>query len=261
MRKYWAIFVTQLVNSLAYPGEIVWRSLAIVIFLWVFTYLWQVAYSNAATSTIAGLTLRDTIWYLMLAETIELSRPRFAVNIAQSVKDGSIAYLLNKPYDYLLYQLCVTAGDTVFRLILTMMFGSVLVWAMVGPHPNLIGWPFALVALAAGWLINFCITCLIGLSAFVVEEVAPFMWIYQKFIFILGGMMIPIDFYPAWLKTVSKATPFSYIMYGPSRLFVSPDLLRLTDLMIGQAAWILVLGLVLFLIYRRGLQHLSINGG
>jgi ABC-2 type transport system permease protein len=261
MRKYWAIFKTQLVNSLAYPGEIIWRSLAIIIFLWVFTYLWQVAYSKAGTSTIAGLTLRDTIWYLMLAEAIELSRPRFAVNIAQSVKDGSIAYLLNKPYDYLLYQMSVTAGDTVFRLILTMVFGSILVWAMVGAHPNLIGWPLALIALAAGWLINFCITCLIGISAFVVEEVAPFMWIYQKFIFILGGMMIPIDFYPDWLITISKATPFPYILYGPSRLFVSPNLTRLADLLIGQAAWILGLGFTLFFIYRRGLQHLSINGG
>jgi hypothetical protein len=50
-------------------------------------------------------------------------------------------------------------------------------------------------------------------------------------------------------------------MYGPSKLFVSPDLSGLADLLIGQAAWILGLGLILFFIYRRGLQHLSINGG
>jgi len=76
MRKYWAIFKTEVVNSLVYPGEIIWRSLAILLFLWVFTYLWRVAFSDS--ESLVGLTMSDTLWYLMLAEAIELSRPRFA---------------------------------------------------------------------------------------------------------------------------------------------------------------------------------------
>jgi hypothetical protein len=53
------------------------------------------------------------------------------------------------------------------------------------------GWLFAFIALLGTWVLNFCITCLIGLSAFLVEDVSPFMWIYQKFIFILGGFPHP----------------------------------------------------------------------
>jgi ABC-2 type transport system permease protein len=110
-------------------------------------------------------------------------------------------------------------------------------------------------------VINFFLTALIGLAAFVTEEVAPFEWIYQKFIFILGGMMIPIDFYPPWLQAISRATPFAYIMYGPARLFVSPSLERFTELFIGQLIWIFSLGMIISLIYRRGLRRLAINGG
>ena len=261
MKKYWAIFKTQVINSLAYPGELIWRSLAILLFLWVFTYLWRVAYADDPSSSMAGLTLRDTLWYLMLTEAIELSRPRFAVAIARSVKDGSIAYILNKPYDFLLYQLSTNAGDTLFRIILSITFGSVLVWFMAGPPPNPLGWPLSVCTVAAGWMINFCLTALIGLAAFVTEEITPFMWIYQKFIFILGGMMIPIDFYPTWLQRLSKATPFAYIMYGPARLFVTPGLDRFARLMAGQLAWIAVLGILLVVVYRRGLKRLAINGG
>ncbi|RLD04881.1 MAG: hypothetical protein DRI56_10455 [Chloroflexota bacterium] len=261
MKKYWAIFKTQVINSLAYPTEIMWRSMAILIFLWVFTFLWRVAFDNSSTTILAGLTLHDTLWYLMLAETIELSRPRFANTIAQSVKDGSIAYLLCKPYDFLLYQLSVNAGDTVFRLILTFIFGSALIWRMVGAPPDIWGWPLTLIAFSFGWLINFCLTALIGLAAFVVEEVTPFTWIYQKLIFILGGMMIPIDFYPPWLQNISKALPFSYVMYGPARLFVSPDLERFATLLAGQLAWVAVLGVLVSVAYRRGLRRLAINGG
>ncbi len=261
MKKYWAIFKTQVVNSLAYPGEIIWRSMAILLFLWVFTFLWRVAFDTSAATTLSGLTLRDTLWYLMLAETIELSRPRFANTIAQSVKDGSIAYLLCKPYDFLLYQLSVNAGDTVFRLVLTFIFGGALIWGMVGAPPSPWGWPLTLIAFAAGWLINFCLTALIGLAAFVVEDVTPFTWIYQKLIFILGGMMIPLDFYPPWLQRISKALPFSYVMYGPARLFVSPDLERFTALLAGQLAWVAALGVLVSIAYRRGLRRLAINGG
>jgi ABC-2 type transport system permease protein len=103
--KYWFVLKTQVVNSLAYPAELVWRSLVIVIFIWIFAQLWRITFSTAGTATIGGLTLHDTLWYLMLAETIELSRPRLSANIAAAVRDGSIAYLLNKPYNFLLYQL------------------------------------------------------------------------------------------------------------------------------------------------------------
>jgi ABC-2 type transport system permease protein len=261
MKKYWALFTTQVLNTLAYPGEIIWRSLAILLFLWVFTFLWRVAYSNTDQQILAGLTFRDTLWYLLMAEAIELSRPRFAVKIAQSVKDGSIAYILTKPYDFLLYQMSVNAGDTLLRIILTSLFGSMLVVVMVGSPPGLLGWSLAIIAATAGWFINFLITSLIGLAAFVTEEVTPFMWIYQKFIFILGGMMIPLDFYPDWLQNISKASPFAYIMYGPARIFVSPDFNKFSILLLGQFGWIIGLGIVVVIAYHMGLRRLVINGG
>jgi ABC-2 type transport system permease protein len=259
--KYWMIFKIQLQNSLAYPAELLWRSLAILLFLWVFTQLWRVAYSTTTNGELGGLTLNQMLWYLMLAESIELSRPRFARSIADAVKDGSIAYLLNKPYNFLLYQMGVSAGDTVLRMAMNLVFGSTLVWAMVGPPPSPKGYPFVIIAMAGSWLINYCITCLIGLTAFVTEEVAPFEWIYQKFIFILGGMMIPLDLYPTWLQNISKALPFPYMMYGPSKLFVTPSFEFFIRLLIIQIFWIALLGLSLMLTYRSGIRRLAINGG
>jgi ABC-2 type transport system permease protein len=105
----------QLINSLAYPGELVGRSLMIIPFMWIFAQLWRVTFNAAGTEIINGLTLRDTLWYLMMAETIELSRPRLGNTIADAVKDGSIAYVLNKPYNFLLYHLSTSMGETVFR--------------------------------------------------------------------------------------------------------------------------------------------------
>jgi len=229
--------------------------------MWIFAQLWRVTYQASGSDNINGLTLAATLWYLMMAETIELSRPRLANSIADAVKDGSIAYLLNKPYNFLLYQLSSGLGESLPRLGMLALLGGGMVWALAGRPPDLANWPLALLALAGAWLLHFCVNALIGLAAFVAEEIAPFEWIYQKLVFILGGMLIPIDFYPAWLQTVSRSLPFAYMMYGPARLFVRPEAGLFLQIIGGQLLWLAVLGGLLALAFSRGMRRLAINGG
>jgi ABC-2 type transport system permease protein len=261
MRKYLAIFNINLVNSLAYPAELVTRSLMIFLFMWIFFQLWSITFASAGAETISGLTLRDTMWYLLMAETLELGRPRLARVISQQVKDGSIAYLLNKPYDFLLYQFCSGLGESLPRMGMLFLLGGGMVWTLAGPPPAFAHWPLALAALAGAWILHFCVNALIGLAAFVAEEVAPFEWIYQKMIFILGGMLIPIDFYPSWLQTICRNLPFASMMYAPARLFVRPETGLFIQTLLGQALWLIILGGALFLAFASGMRRLAINGG
>lgn len=261
MSKYWAIFKTQLLNNFAYAGDLAAGSVMIVLFLWIFAQLWKVTYSAVGTERIAGMSRQDTLWYLMLAEVIVLSKPRLARTIAQQVRDGSVAYLLNKPYHFLLYQCSVGLGDSVLRIIANTIVGGAVVWLMIGPPPSPQGWPLVFVTVVLAWLLDFCITAMIGLAAFVTEEVRAFEWIYQKILFILGGLLIPLDFYPGWLQTVAKATPFAYTLYGPAHLFVEPSLLGFGEVVLGQVVWLAVLGGLLTLFYQRGVTRLAINGG
>src|SRR5512138_1390298 len=137
LSKYWYIFQIQVLNSLAYPGELIGRSLMIIPFMWIFYQLWKVTYAASGSDVINGLSLRAVLWYLMMAETIELGRPPLARTISENVKDGSIAYLLNKPYDFLLYQLSTTMGETIFRAVMNAVFGgAVILWlAGLPEHP------------------------------------------------------------------------------------------------------------------------------
>lgn len=261
LAKYWAVFAIQLQSAMAYPLDLAARSLSIVLFMVVFFGLWRATYAAQGADTIAGLSLRDTLWYLMLAETIVLSRPRMAQQISAQVKDGSIAYLLNKPYSFLLYHAAASLGDSMLRMLFNAFAGGAVVWLLVGPPPAPLGLPLVLVAVALGWLIDFCVAALIGLTAFFSEEVAAFEWIYNKVLFLLGGLLIPLDFFPPWLQSVSKALPFAAAVYGPARLFVSPGLEAFAQLLAAQLGWLAALGLLVALAYSRGTAHLTINGG
>jgi len=260
-RKYGSIFTAQLANGLTYPLDLLGRALSIVVFLWVFLHLWRSVYATDGSQAIAGLTLADTLWYLMLAETIVLSKPRISADIARSVRDGSVAYQLARPYNFVLYHFSVGLADAIVRAAMTALVGGALVWALVGPPPPASGWPLAAIAVLLGWLLDFSMSALIGLSAFVTEDTSAFDWIYSKAVLVLGGVLLPLDFLPEGLGSVARALPFAYTVWAPARVFVSPDPARFLALAGAQLAWLAVLALLLAAAWRWAIRRVAINGG
>lgn len=261
MKKYWAILSTQVVNSLAYPGDFLGRSVSIIVFMLIFAGLWRATFAAAGTESINGLTFPNMIWYLMMCEVIELGRPRVNRVISEQVKSGEVAYLLSKPYNFLIYHFFHGLGDGGVRAALNLLVGIPAVWLLVGPPPTLIGWGMAVTLAFGAWVLHFCMMSLIGLLAFLVEETNSFELIYQKAVFILGGMLLPLDMFPAWLQPAAKSLPFAYMMYAPARLFVKPDLTLFWQFLSVQWIWIIVLVFLLGLAYRSSVKSLAVNGG
>lgn len=259
--KYLSIFRTQVQNRITYASELAAQSLTIVLFLFIFFQLWKTTFLSSGSTEINGLTLQDTLWYLMVTELIVLSKPRISRRISEDVKDGSIAYLLNKPYNFLLYQLSIGLGDGITAMAFNVVFGTITVWLLTGAPPPVNGWLFTLVAIILSWLIDFCLSAMIGLTAFVVEETNAFEWIYQKIVFLLGGLLIPLDFLPVWLQKIAFSLPFASIVYGPARLFVDATFERFLSLVIMQLGWLTVSTLLLYVLFQRGIRRLVINGG
>lgn len=260
--KYSAIARINLQNNLAYAGEVAYRSTFMLVILYIFVQLWKETYRNAGSGAISGLTLRDTLWYLVMTETIVMSKLNFANRISEEVKDGSIAYTMGRPYNYLLYHFAYGLGDSLMRLLLNFMAGSALVTILVGPPSiRLIQIVPVAAAVLLALVLDFCIEGLIGLTAFLTEDVSSIQLIYGKILFILGGMLIPLDFFPDWLKNISLALPFNYIVYAPAHLFVAFDGVRCLQVMGMQIFWIAVFGTALWGMFRVGIRHIAINGG
>ena len=258
--KYSAITRINLLSNLAYVGELAYRSIFMIVILYVFVQLWRTTFSAVGSERIAGLSLSDTIWYLVMTETVMLSKIRVAGKIAEEVRDGSLAYTVGRPYSYLLYHFFYGIGDTLLRLVINFAAGSILVTLLIGPMPasNL---PAVFVVVMLAVVLDFCINGLIGLLAFFTEDVESFVLIYNKVLFILGGMMIPLDFFPAWLRDLSLALPFNYAIYAPARLFVQFDAGRWAGVAAMQVFWIAVCAAGLGLMFRWGTRRVSINGG
>lgn len=260
--KYGAITLTNLQNQLAYIWDALNRAFFIILIMFIFAQLWTAAFNARGETVIGGLTLADTIWYFLIAEVVELAKFRHDQKISEEVKDGSIAYTLGRPYNYLAYQFFNGLGETLIKMVVVFVFGMPIALYYAGaPDVELANLPAVALVMILALVLDFFFHSIIGLLAFVIEDTFSFRIIYQKLVFILGGMLIPIDFLPEWLQGIARLLPFSLVAYAPAKLFVAFTWAQFGQIMVLMAFWLAVIGAVLWLQFRWATRRLTVNGG
>jgi ABC-2 type transport system permease protein len=89
----------------------------------------------------------------------------------------------------------------------------------------------------------------------------PIYLVWQKLMFVLGGLFVPLALYPAWLLALAHCTPFPALIHGPgSMAFGSDPTLALHTLGL-LVLWSAVAVVLLAVVYRRGLSSVDLHGG
>ncbi|MGR5996162.1 ABC-2 family transporter protein [Bacillus cereus] len=101
----------------------------------------------------------------------------------------------------------------------------------------------------------------LDLALFLRRMLAGIAFIYQKFLFILGGVLIPLDFFPEILQKIANYLPFSFITFAPSKLFVHFSIIHFFQVLCGQIIWIGLFLILLKVVFKMGIRRLTINGG
>jgi ABC-2 type transport system permease protein len=224
--------------------------------------LWKNIYGQKGES-LAGLTINKMIWYLVVTELITLSRTDLHSQVNEDVKTGNIAYLLNKPYNYVLYCFSYFLGEIGTKLLTNGIAGLAIGLIYVGALEdfNFVHFPFILLSIIAGCVIHFFIYITLALTSFWFEENSAFFWIYSKLVFTLGGMLMPIELFPNWLQSVSKYMPFAYVTYVPAKLAVNFSFMNFYKQFSLQLVYIVVFFILAMALYRKGAKNLNVNGG
>jgi ABC-2 type transport system permease protein len=260
VRKYFRILGFAMRDQLVYLPSFLVRNLFFLVIVFIFWSLWKVIY--AGRSSVAGLTLVQTLWYLTFTETIELSKGRVFVQVQEEVRDGTLSVALTKPYGYPLYHLSRSLGESLVRIVPILVEGFLLGLLLVGPLPGYAAsLPMGLVLIVAGLVLSTTWMLLIGLLSFWLEEVGPFYWILQKLVFILGGMFIPINLFPGWLGGIAKALPFAFSAYWPAYTMVTGSRDAFVTGLLGALGWTALFGAAVALVYARGRRRVQAQGG
>lgn len=259
-RKYIRIFGFSVRNAIAYIPSFLLRNIFLVIILFVFYSLWRVVYGGRPQ--LSGFTMTQLVWYLAFTESIELSRSRVLWEVQEEVKDGTLAYNMQRPYSYVGYHFFRSLGESIVKMGPILIVGGLVSLILAGPLPGLgISWVPGIVVLLLGVVLNTTWLIGIALLAFWTEEVLPFYWILQKLTFIIGGMFFPIDLFPAWMRGIAESLPFAFAAYWPARVLVAFSWHTLLVTLAGQLLYIAAVGGVALGFYHLGARRVLQQGG
>lgn len=260
--KYTAILWVNVQNSLAYTADVLLRSVWMVVLMVVFIALWATTYKVMGSEEISGYTLPQMLWYLTMTESIIIASGRVARKVDEEVKTGAVGISLLRPYHYIGFQAATYCGELAVPFLVNLLVGAATVWVAVGGPPT--AWvhaPAVLVSILLGFTLYFLNQLCIGLLAFWLEDTSGIDLIYGRILWILGGMLLPIELFPGPLQDLVRLLPFQAVLYAPARLFVDFSWDVFWSLFGQQLIWSLVLGALSLGIYRKGVGHIHANGG
>ena len=261
-KKYLQVSKITMENSLVYVWNFLGKNIFFIFIMFIYLMLWKNIYGSKG-KIIAGLNINQMIWYLVFTELITLSRTDIHVQVNDDVKSGNIAYLLNKPYNYVYYCFSYFLGEIGIKLLTNAVLGVLIGLIYVGTlkNFNFVNLPFIIFSLILGCFINFFIYMSLALTSFWFEDNVAFFWIYSKLIFTLGGMLMPLELFPGWLRAFSKYLPFAYVTYVPAKLAVNFSMSGFLKEMPVQILYLAAFFALSMLLYKKGVRNLNVNGG
>ncbi|MCA8959009.1 MAG: ABC-2 family transporter protein [Planctomycetes bacterium] len=257
-RKYTAIMAASARQTIAQRGELAGRVIFYFAILFVFAHFWETV---LAMDTGLRYTREQMLWYLTITEWVVLSLPDVYLRIEEDARSGNVGSRLSRPVSYFGERLAEGAGSHIVRLVVMGLAGAIGTTLLVGSPPT----GGALVALAVTGSLASALGLLfvtaIGVTAIWLHDITPVYWVWQKLLFILGGLILPLEIYPSWLSSLASWTPFHPMLYRVGQNVLEPDGARAASTAIVQLTWIGVLTVGLFWIQRRALDHVTRVGG
>lgn len=220
--------------------------------------LWRTA-AEANGGAVVGYSGAALSWYIAASEaaTIPLNS-RLIEQVGDDIGSGAVAVELLRPVSAVAVRIAAEIGRTLPHFAVCVFMGTGLSWLTVGAPPH------AGAALLAPLSIALAIACnVVAQHAFAAvsfwnRDARSTWFIYQKFVFVVGGMLLPLEVLPSAMATVAKFLPFMAMAYAPGRLasgHFEPWLLLV------QAAWIAVLAVVATRVFAAGERRLQVVGG
>ena len=265
MNKYFGVFKTSFKQEKDTLFDTVMRAITFFIIMYIFLQLWGYIYGENGTSqVINGYSLAQMIWYLTIGELITFTAKHSQITraISKEIISGSIAYKLNKPYNYYLYNITTFMAKSCFALIFMLPVAVLIGGVFVGfPSTFVVAQILpCIISILLSHLLNWCLFAIVGLLGFWCQDASPFDWIVSKFLMLLG-MFFPIEFFPSWLQPAIRYSPIYSIMSGPASLVANFSWELFGQVILSQIVWIVILILIGLGLYNIGKRKVVSNGG
>lgn len=158
------------------------------------------------------------------------------LGIPQAVRTGHIALDLMRPVHLFTHLMSREWGQIGYQFV----FKSIPIFTLyyfvfslqVPTEPSHLALTF--LALFSSAYLSICMNYLIGATALWTTESNWLYWGNHALIMVLSGFFIPLEWLPDWLRTIGWLSPYPYLMYVPTRIYLG---FEDGSLLIGTLLW------------------------
>ncbi len=179
------------------------------------------------------------------------------------VRNGSLALRLLRPLHPLI---AFATSNLAYLPLRTLVTLPVAIFVVVTHREALStdwrAWLLFPVTIFGAWAINFFVNAAVGALSFFADSSLRVMDAWFAFFFVFSGYLVPLEFFPEWLRTIAEALPFRFVLALPVELMTA----RVTfeqglPLVLQQLGYVTALGLLALGLWRRGVTRFQAFGG
>ncbi len=261
--KYLALTLTAVNRAMAYRGTTLLNLVSNLIWVVVLYYLWRTVF--AGRSRIEGFDWDEMRTYILVAYAVNsLIAFGSVARITNTIRSGEVATDLTRPVDYLGTQLAQAFGaaliEGAFGGGIALLLGALVL--DIAPPNSLFASALFLISVWLGFLIKFLVSYLVALLCFRTMNAIGLIWAQTAVTNLLSGALIPLAFFPGWVRSVVLALPFQGIVYTPVSIYLGKvqGIAMLQALGI-QVLWAAILWGLARLLWAPSVRGLEIQGG
>jgi len=207
-------------------------------------------------ASVSGLTAAHLIWYLTITEIVVLAPGYPSRAIEVDIQSGDIAAGLLRPVSYGMGFIAEQCGTTLYRVLVMSVTGAGTAFVLSGEWLiPLWALPMTLLAIILGCAMLVLVGLPVGYSCAWFGASGPAFLVWQKSLFVFGGLMLPLTLYPDALEAFARATPFAAILHAPASTVLPGFMARdFAGIFASQVTW-----LGLFVVLAWGIDRAAMH--
>ncbi len=203
--------------------------------------------------------------YFLAALVVRLLTGCWAVwTMNYELRQGTLSFRLLRPVHPLLHYLAENVAAIPMRGLFALPVAAASLWILGSGELASDPWSYAifLAAVLGAFAINFVSMTIVGCLGFFVESSLAIFQVWFGVYLLLSGYLIPLDFFPGWLREASAVLPFRFMLSFPVEVLLGRVSGGAALAWLGYQ-WALVAAMLALLVitWRAGLRRYSAYGG
>lgn len=268
MKAYLNYFKLRVLTNLQYRASALAGIFTQLFFGFVYIMVYLALYESNKISNVP-MNLNEIITYLWLQQAF------FALNypytkdkeLLDMITNGNLAYELVRPQNFYFKFYIKMISERLTAAMLRSL--PIIICALLISSPYKMSAPASLENLII-FVISLLFSCLLVTAFSMIIHVLTIYLLdsrgivtaYYVLVDLFMGGIVPIPFFPTWLRKIAYALPFRYISDFPYRIYSGSIVLTEGKiLLIKSLSWIIVTVCIGFLISKKVLRKAVIQGG